>query len=562
MARGGARGVLLVFSLLVATTSALLVRAALWPPPGTAFVGTFYYVDDFYNYLSYVQQAEDGALVFRNKLAPPAAPAALVNLEWLVVGWLSALLGHRPLLAYRLVGLVASLGLVVLADRWLLRCGLPRERRLAALLLVFTGGGLGGALVATGVLPPERALDLRAGLYPFVEVLANPHFVVGTTLLLAALGAYAAGRVALGALLATVLGLVRPYDAAIVALVAGAAVPCLSPPREWARRLAPVVLVAPVLAWNAWLFLASPGFSLFASSSYSTVAPGPLEIVLAVAPAAALSLLAMGEAAPDPEARRHRVFLALWSGTALALALAQPVAFATQFLVGVGLPLLALAAVGLSRRPRWLAVSVPLLAGSSVLVVALVARPAPRWHVPAERFRVAGSLRDVCRAGDLVLAPPDVGLYVGGLTSCWPWVSHAAAPDFEERDRIARRFYSAEPGEWRSRFLAETCVRAVVLPPADAAASASDPAPESGFRFLGDAPGRTGLAVAVRDRLPDSCRRHGRRRRSRRRPSRDRAPDRAAALARAIPTAVPVPARSLRERCGRPRLPTLHVRSR
>ena len=99
-----ARPVAFTWLLVAGVSGALLLRAALTSPPGTVFVGTFYYVDDFYNYLSYVQQAEDGALVFRNKLASPTLPPALVNLEWLLVGWLSVLLGGAPLVAYRLLG--------------------------------------------------------------------------------------------------------------------------------------------------------------------------------------------------------------------------------------------------------------------------------------------------------------------------------------------------------------------------------------------------------------------------------------------------------------------------
>ena len=43
--------------------------AALDPPPGRAFAGTFHWVDDFYNYASFVQQAEDGRSCFGNKLS-------------------------------------------------------------------------------------------------------------------------------------------------------------------------------------------------------------------------------------------------------------------------------------------------------------------------------------------------------------------------------------------------------------------------------------------------------------------------------------------------------------
>ena len=88
--------VVLVWALLSIVTTAPYLRAFLSPPPGTRFVGFFYYVDDAYNYLSYVQQAEIGSFVFVNKLFIPAHAPALVNLEWWSVGTLSRLLGGHP----------------------------------------------------------------------------------------------------------------------------------------------------------------------------------------------------------------------------------------------------------------------------------------------------------------------------------------------------------------------------------------------------------------------------------------------------------------------------------
>ena len=43
------RAVLLVSLLLCGWTGALHARAALAPPPGRAFVGTFHWIDDVYN---------------------------------------------------------------------------------------------------------------------------------------------------------------------------------------------------------------------------------------------------------------------------------------------------------------------------------------------------------------------------------------------------------------------------------------------------------------------------------------------------------------------------------
>jgi hypothetical protein len=461
---GGRRAALFVFLLLAAVSVSLALRAWLDPPRGFVFVGTFYGVDDFYNYLSYVEQAERGAFVFRNKLADPTLAPSLVNLEWLAVGRLSALLGGSPLVAYRLFGLLATAALVLGIERWLTRSGLPPERRLAGLLLVGTGGGLGGLLFALGRLPGERALDVRTGAFPFVETIANPHFVAGTALLLAALGAYAAGRPATAAALGTVLGLVRPYDAAILAGIEGIAVLLTTPARDWPRRLLPVGALLPVLAYNVWLFLASPGFSAFSSPRYASLAPSATDLAVALGPAALLAVTAVRWRGGDGAG--HRLRLALWATLALLVLVLRPVSFSLQFIVGIGVPLLVLGAVGLARLPRGvLEAAVPLMASTAAVVAWLCASPGPSRYAPAEWWRVAGALRTVCRPGETVLAPPEIGLYVGGLTPCWPFVSHAAAPDHEARAEEVQRFYARSTPEERASLLERRCVAHVVLPP-------------------------------------------------------------------------------------------------
>src|SRR5262249_14824956 len=117
------RPVLLSWALLSLLTAAPYARGWLAPPPGTAFLGFFYFVDDQYNYFSYVRKAEAGALLFENPLGLEPHPRRLVNLEWWLVGRLSALLGGRPFLAWRLLALAAAFGLLAGIDRWLRSAG-------------------------------------------------------------------------------------------------------------------------------------------------------------------------------------------------------------------------------------------------------------------------------------------------------------------------------------------------------------------------------------------------------------------------------------------------------
>jgi hypothetical protein len=460
------RAVLLLWLLLTAWTSALYLRAALQPPPGRAFAGTFHWIDDFYNYVSYVQQAEDGAFVFRNKLLPPAdSRPELVNLEWWVVGRLSLLLGHRPFLAYRLFALAAVLALVAGVERWLSRAGVPDSHRLPALLLVLLGGGFGGLLFELTDLPVFRCLDVSVAFFPFLEILANPHFAAGTALLVWALWAFCAvpgpRGVALGTILGTVLGLVRPYDLALLGAIRALAVATVEPPRRWVLAGAPLLGLVPVLAYDLWLFF---GSGQFASFRRGAAFPPWGDFVPALGPALALALVSLRGGTPDG-ARAARAHLWAWAAIAGALVAARPGAFSLQLLVGAGVPLLVLGAAGLARyEPARTALVALALSSSAVVATRVVLSDDPNWFVPRERLAAGLALRDECRPGDRVLAPPDIGLYIHGLTACHAFVSHPVAPGYPERLAETKAFYAGASPAARAELVDRQGLTHLVLP--------------------------------------------------------------------------------------------------
>lgn len=460
------RPVVLAWLFVSALTSLPYVRAAAQPPPGRAFVGFFYYVDDAFNYLSFVQQAEDGAFPLRNKNLSPLPPARLVNLEWWAVGRISALLGRRPALAYRLFGLVAAFALLAAVDRWLVAAGLPGSHRLPALLLVATGGGLGGAALLLGWRPLERSPDLYAGLFPFLEMLANPHFVAGTALMLWTLWTFRQARDVGGhvrcALLATVLGLVRPYDLALVGFVHAFAVVFGDGPRRWARLL-PLLGLVPVLLYDTWLFFGPPDFAIFSSRVFRL--PPRSDFVWAVGPAAVLAAVGLAGRRSDRGERGARLYLVGWAAAGAGVLAARPFSFSFQFLVGLGLPLLVLGALGLSRfPPAAILAAAAAFSVTSMVALRLVLMDNPSWFVPKERLEIARVLRPYCRRGDLVLSPPDIGLYVGGFTACGAYVAHPAAAGFDTRAAEVRDFYARDDPAARAAFLDARCLTHVVLP--------------------------------------------------------------------------------------------------
>jgi hypothetical protein len=454
--------VVLAWLLLSTLTLAPYLRAWLYPPPGTSFLGFFYYVDDQYNYLSYVEQAERGHFLFENKLVlEPHAPA-LVNLEWWVVGRASRLLGGHPLLAYRLLGLVAALALLGGIDRWLCAGGLPAANRLPALLLVGLGGGFGGLAWRLGLYPIYDAADLSMGLFPFVELLANPHFVTGTALLTWALYFLSIrGRSTAGIVVGTGAALVRPYDVVLLGLARVTAVIADAPVREWVPRLLPLAALLPSLAYLGWVFYLLPSFRSF---GLTYVFPPGGALALALVPSATLALSCLG-AHRTPRALSAQLHLAGWAIGALALGLLRPVGFSLQLLVGVGVPLLILAALGLARAPRAMTLlATAALCTTPAIALGLVLGRNPRWFVSTSDLELAGILRTRCVEGDVLFAPEAIGLYANGLTPCKAVLALREAPTYAANAALVSHFYGeASPAE-RSALLDRLRVNRLVLP--------------------------------------------------------------------------------------------------
>jgi hypothetical protein len=478
----------LVWVLVGTLVTLPYIVAALWPPPGRTFVGTFHWIDDFHNYVSFVQQAEDGHILFRNKLLLREHRGVLVNLEWWTTGVLSRLIGRNPFLAYRILALAALAGLLHAVDRALGRLGRPPAYRLPALMLVAFGGGLGGLLFELTDRPVFRCADLAIGYFPFVEALSNPHWLLGTWLALETLlAASSPGRLAA---FGTALGLVRPYDLVLISAVLGLSA-LAAGPRSWLGRGLPLLGLLPVCAYDYWAFYSSGVFPTYTVTPYASPPLG--DLAWALAPA--LGLAVLGGRAPA----ERTLQLQLWTWTALAIAVLvlKPATFALQFAVGCGLPLLVLAAFGLPRfRPALAWVAAALLSTTALVAwwIVLRGRNEP-WYVPSERRDAALALRPACRTGDLVFAPPDIGLYAAALTACHPYSSHEWEPDHAVRSAEVRGFYTTMGPDARRGLLEKRGVRHLLLP--------GDPGPsprawlgESHFR-RGPSTGRGAATITV-----------------------------------------------------------------
>ena len=445
--------------------------AAASPPPGTFFSGAFAFQDDFYQYISFLEQAGRGAVLFRNKFNVAPQSPALLNVAWWVGGVVGGGAGG-PVEGFRGLGVI-GIGLLVRGATLLLEAAGLSGRRLAwGVGLVATGGGLGWLRLWHGV-PAMAVGDVGLCLYPWWEALISAHALIGTALLLLAFAWHARWREGKTPrwrwlVAATVLGLCRPFDLGVFVLVA-AAIAGIRLLRRRSRRtaaehLAELLWLAPVLTYDLLIFGFHPAFAVY---SHQNVVPTPPFSTFAWALLPAAPLAALGLLRPQGVRGEHRELqstLRVWAAVEVAFLLAPGGGFAMQFVSSLGALVLIAAALG--TPSAWLPALTLAACPTSVLLLWVAFHPSPAWFPPKAYHDVAMQLRPACRPGDVLLAPIDPSLVVAALTPCHVVIGHRVlTPGFEERVEEVRRFYARENIPLlRSAYLDAVRARFVLLP--------------------------------------------------------------------------------------------------
>ena len=232
------------------------------------------------------EQAQRGELVFRSKLASPDPPSrareprvAVRRLARRAAGW--------PLRCSRFAS-SASLPLLLLVwliDRWLTRSGLPAPAAAAGAAPCRNRWGPRGVCSSSTRRHCQEPgpWTCAPGAFPFLEVIANPHFVAGTALLLGGLSAFAARRPWLGVCNRRRLSAwCDPYDAALLGRGRRRRERCS---RRTARGVASQAAARRGLRsrrrWptHIWLFTRGPGVPVSSRAAYyASVAPSPRDL--------------------------------------------------------------------------------------------------------------------------------------------------------------------------------------------------------------------------------------------------------------------------------------------
>ena len=474
-----ARSAWLVGLALAVLTTATYIAAAVRPPsPGARFTGAFFYQDDYYQYLSFVEQAARGRVVFANKFDPRPHPPAVVNVEWWVAGVLAWLLGGSPVLGFHALRVGAIVAMLVGAARLLSMAGVTGARLAWALVLFASAGGLGWLRLLMGV-PGSTVPDVVMGLYPFHQALMNAHFVTATALLLWTFVFFLEWRAGTRTRWAWVacgwaLGMSRPYD--LVTFALAAAVLAVAPPRR--RPPLPALLelawLVPVFGYYALLMRAQRGLGGWTGVQSGDLTPPLLDFALALLPALVLAGVGWrGPRADDP--LQVRTAVAIWAAVVAVIVIGYPSPMVKQFATTLGPAVLLLA--GAVAPARALAAGVALLLPTSVFLLWRVLNPFPDWFQSRDYAAAVDLLHGTCRPGEVAVAPSDVSLMIAGLTPCTVALGHRGlTPAWPEAVAAGTRFYDrATPPAWRTAYLDGTRATYVLLPAGGGAMLGGDP---------------------------------------------------------------------------------------
>jgi hypothetical protein len=470
-------------------------------PPGHVYAGSVEASGDHSKYYSFIQQARGGRWVFENLLTSEPAPPALVNVQFLAVGWLGRISGWsdgRLDQVWRACSIALLLGAVWGVLGLVVRHAAVRR---LALVAFATGGGFGWLFVvlrrfgitfqwdyywASGGVR-TTPYDLFTGTSTYHVVYSPFHatsyalFVLGVLLFL-----LAEARGARGLYLGSgVCGLAlssHPYEA--VALLAALALYAVIARRDaQARRarrwrLVPIALTTVGLAYLAIVCVAFPVYRL------GTLLPpvSPLHTLVGLGLAGGLAVAALPRVVADARTGdRTRLFLVSVLVAIIGVYYSYPLLdFTGALALILGMPVTALAAVWVDQRwPRWrgrrgvlvvVAVMLVVNALSSGVAYArrlrAILRPGSdaAFYLPAGLHAAAEWMRATAGPREIVLAPVAIAhRFAHGGNRVYA-VSVGNTLDFATKAAVVQRFYAAATMD-RRRWLDEHAIRYVVTDP-------------------------------------------------------------------------------------------------
>jgi len=466
------------------------------------FTGFVYNSEDGNSYIAKMRLGAEGEWLFHLPYTPEEHRGALVYTFYLLLGKIGGGLGLSLVLTYHLARLLLGLFLLLTVYAFAARFTPDLAIRRLAWALVAVGSGLGWLLMLLGLTPLLGAMPLDFWVpeaFVFLVLYNLPHLALAEGLLLwallwtldgfeqgSALPLLQAGLAAAG------MTLVVPFYAGVLAAALGATWLALSLSRRrilW-RQTGQVALVgawvAPLVAYNAWLFTTNPAFREWTAQN-TILSPHPLHYLLGYLP---LLIPAIPGGVQALRRREREWLLPLAWVLIVPLLLYVPFTLQRRMIAGAQVPLALLAAAGLvgwfRQRTRawrtWLLAWAAVAALSNVLLVSLSLVETGRRAMPA--FRPAGEIAAIDRLAryaapdDVVLSAYESGNLIPARARLRVFLGHGSETlHHQEKQEAVRRFFDPTTDDrWRQGLLAQYHIAWVLHGPAERGLGAWDPA--------------------------------------------------------------------------------------
>lgn len=463
-------------------------------PPGYQFGGILVNPFDGNSYLAKMRQGWVGTWQFHLTYTPEPHDGAYIFLFYLGLGHIARITGLRLILIYHVARVLGGLALLIAVYEFLLHLTDDlRERRLA-FWLVGTSAGLGWLGAALGAFP----IDLWVPeAFAFFSLLSNPHFPLAMALMLVIVTGVvwpASGirRWLIPGLAALALALVQPF--ALAPIYATLALYLLLrgyldrawPLTELITAAAVAMFSGPVLLYDFRIYTTSPALSAWAAQNV-TPAPSVVNLILGFGLAGLLAI--PGGMVVVGKRDWGGLVLLTWSlGTLVLVYL--PLSLQRRLLIGLGLSLVMLAAIGLNRwflsrltnsRARLvIALAVGFSALGNIFLLAVLILGVLNRDLQSDLMARLYLSRDEATAmqwllthaqDEVVLAAPRTGMLLPGRAGVRVFVGHPFETiDAETKQAQAEAFFRGElsADEWQ-RLREQYHIRYVFVGPAERA---------------------------------------------------------------------------------------------
>jgi hypothetical protein len=490
------RWVLAWSAVILLLTSLPYVYGALISTPQSQFSGFVIGVADGNSYLAKMRLGATDGWQFHLFYTSESHEGAYVYLFHLLLGKVARLSGLSLILVYHLSRVACGMFLLATVYYFAAFFTAVRSVRRLAFWLVGVGSGLGWLVVASGLTDRlGMPLDFYSpDAFSFHVLLSLPHLALAEALLLWAV---------LFVLIAWEKQMARYALLAGFALAAMAAIgafyiviPCTVFGagwllRRWHMRRMPdhpwteaglamlsLAVAAPILVYNAYVFLTNPVFKIWSAQNL-ILSPAPVHYLLAFGPLALLAAIEGWQTWKSGSARGP--MLIGWCILAPVLVY-LPFSLQRRLALGAQVPLSILAAAGLWRllraeeaTRRWRSVSigvVTLLALSNVALLAGVGWEVSRRSPPIFQSQAEVSAADWLGAhttsDQVVLAAFETGNYLPTRMSARVFAGHGPETIYADlKTDMLNRFFADGDDTFRTELLRDYGISYVFYGPAE-----------------------------------------------------------------------------------------------